>query len=58
MISPIKVAVDMWFDIILSVGNDLEPSWLGTSNVTLIAAPKGLAFSSSTLRFGGDVVSQ
>ena len=58
MISPIKATVDItWFDVILSVANDLEPSWMGTSNVTLWQHSTRLEFSSSTLRFGSDVVS-
>ena len=44
MISPIKATVDIkWYDIILSVANDLEPTWMDT-NVTLWQQPRGLNF--------------
>jgi hypothetical protein len=34
----------MCIDIILSVANDLDPSWMGTFNVNLQAALKGLEY--------------
>ena len=44
MISPIKVTVDiMWFDVVLSVTNDLEP--LPTPGVGLAAPPPQKALS-------------
>ena len=33
-----------WFDVILSVANDLEPSWMGTSIITLWQHPRDLNF--------------
>ena len=58
MICPIKATADiMWFDVIVSVSNDLEPCWIGTSNVKSMAAPKGLQLSSSPFRFCCYVVS-
>jgi hypothetical protein len=51
--SPIKATVDItWFDILLFVANDLEPSWTGTSNVSLCQHPRGLNFQSLTIDFG------
>ena len=44
-IGPIKAIVDITgFDVILSVANDLEPSWMDTSNVTLWQHPRALNF--------------
>ena len=42
----------MWFDVILSVANDLEPSWMGTSNITLWQNPRGKHFWAPTLELG------
>ena len=58
MISPIKTTVDIrWFDVNLFVANDLEPSWLGTSNVTPWQHPKGSHSWCLLLLKAGDVVS-
>ena len=52
MISPIKAMVGiMSFDVILSVANDLEPSWMGTSNVNLWQHPMGLNFRALSVDF-------
>ena len=39
------------FDIILSVANDLEPSWMETSNVDLWQQPRDLHFQALLVDF-------
>jgi hypothetical protein len=52
MISQIKASADITlFDVILSVANDLEPSWMGTSNVALWQHPRGLKFRALPVDF-------